>query len=82
MLLIQQLTVAHVIIRIGNKGYINGKVKDCDFKLQKNHEKFENVKSAYHISWKKSPRYYKISFYSKYIPTFNELVIKDTHIQK
>ena len=45
-------------------------------KLQKFHEKFENVKSAYCISWKEGPRYYKISFYYKYIPTFNELVIK------
>ena len=27
-------------------------------------------------------RYYKISFYCKYKPTFNELVIKNTHVQK
>ena len=35
MLLIQQLKVVHVIIRIGNKGYINGNVKDCEFKTSK-----------------------------------------------
>ena len=48
-------------------------------KLQKIHEKFENVKSA---SWKKGPRYYKISFYSEYLHTFNELAIKNILVQK
>ena len=84
MLLIQLLTIAHFVIHIGgNKGYIYGNpLKTAISKLQKIYEKFENVKSAYCLSWKKGPRYYKISFYSKYIHTFNELVIKNTHVQK
>ena len=69
MLLIQLLTVEHVVIHIVSKDYIHGNLKDWIFKI---HVKFENVKPA---SWKKDPRYYKISFYSKYIPMFNELVI-------
>ena len=37
MLLIQLLTVAHFVIHIGgNKGYIYGNVKDCNFKTSKN----------------------------------------------
>ena len=36
MLLIQLLTVAHVVIHIGNKGYIHGNVKDFNFKTSKN----------------------------------------------
>ena len=67
---------------IGNKGYIHGNLKDCNSKLQKLHGKSENVKLAYWIFWKKGPRYYRISFYSKYIPTFSELVIKNTHFQR
>ena len=50
--------------------------------LQKIHEKFETGKSAYCLSLEKGRRYYKISFYFKYIHTFNELVIKNTHVQK
>ena len=42
----------------------------------------KSVKSAYCISWKKGPRYYKISFHSKYTTKFNELVIKNTNAQK
>ena len=36
MLLIQLLTVAHVVIHIGNKGYIHGNIKDLNFKTSKN----------------------------------------------
>ena len=32
MLLFELLAVACVVIHIGNKGYINGNVKDCNFK--------------------------------------------------
>ena len=77
MLLIQLLTAAHVAIHIGNKGYIHGNLKDCNFKTSKNPWKIWKYKS-----WKKGPRYYKISFYSKYIHTFNELVIENTQVKK
>ena len=33
-------------------------------------------------SRKKGPQYCKIPFHSKYIPTFNTLVIKITHVKK
>ena len=36
MLLIQLLTVAHVVIHIANKGYIHGNLKNCNFKTSKN----------------------------------------------
>ena len=35
MLLIQLLTIAHVLIQISNKGYIYGGLKDCNFKNSK-----------------------------------------------
>ena len=73
MLLIQQLTVAHVVIHIGSKGYIHGKVKDCDFKTSKF--------SILYILKERSMVLPNL-LYSKYILMFNELVIKNTHIQK
>ena len=37
------------------------------------------MKSA---SRKKGPRYYKISFYPEDLHTFNELAVKNIHVQK
>ena len=52
-------------------------------------EKYENIKSNIVCleenklnSRKKGPQNCKISFYSKDIPTFNELVIKNTNAKK
>ena len=45
-------------------------------KLQNLSEKYKNIKSTYSI-----PQYLIISFYSKDIPTFNELVIKNTLVK-
>ena len=58
-------------------------------KLQNLSEKHENIKSTYWAyleekklnSRKKGLRYCIISFYSKDIPKFNELVIKNTHVK-
>ena len=44
MLLIQLLTVALVVIHIGN---ISETLKYCNFKTSKNREKLKNLKSAY-----------------------------------
>ena len=46
-------------------------------KLQNLSEKYKNIKSTYSI-----PQYLIISFYSKDIPTFNELVIKNTLVKR
>ena len=43
------------------------------FKTSNLSEKYKNIKSTYSI-----PQDLIISFYSKYIPMFNELVIKNT----
>ena len=43
MLLIKLLTVAHVVIHIGNKGYIQGSLKYYNFKTSKNPSKFWKV---------------------------------------
>ena len=53
-------------------------------------KKYENIISKYCISQKtnklnnrkKGPQYCIISFYSKDIPTFYELVIKNTPVKK
>ena len=50
-------------------------------------EKYENIKPIYLEenklnSRKKGPQYCIISFYSKDIPTFNELVNKNTPVKK
>lgn len=55
--------------------------------------KWENVKLTYCVSWKKKQKnkfdsikkglqYCKNYFYSKYAPTFNEFVIKNTPVKK
>ena len=82
MLLIQQLTVAHVVIHIGSKGYIHGKVKDCDFKTSKNLWKIWKCEIIILYILKERSMVLPNLLYSKYILMFNELVIKNTHIQK
>ena len=44
MLLIQLLTVAHVVIHNGNKSHIHGNLKTAISKFQNILEKFENAK--------------------------------------
>ena len=82
MLLIQLLTIRHVVIHIGIKDDINGSLKYCNFKISKNPWKTWNVKPADGRFWKKGPRYYEISCCSKYVPPFNQLMIKNTYVQK
>ena len=78
MLLIQLLTVPHVVIHIGNKGYIHGNLKDCNFKTSKNpwNQHIVYLQGKTHET-RKSPFTPNI-----YIPTFNELMIKNTHVKK
>ena len=49
-------------------------------------EKYKNIKSTCSIKKftgrKKDPQYLIISFYSEDITTFNELVIKNTHVKR
>ena len=51
-------------------------------KLQNLSEKYKNTKSTYSAKQfkgrKKGSEYLIMSFYSKYIPMFNELLIKNT----
>ena len=55
-------------------------------KLQNPSEKYKNIKSTYSIKQiegrKKGPQYLLISLYSKHIPTFNEIVIKNTLVKR
>ena len=55
-------------------------------KLQNLSEKNENIKSTSSIKQvkgrKKGPQHWIISFYSKDVPTFNELVIKNTLVKR
>ena len=73
ILAIQRLTVAHVVIHIGNKGDIHRSLKYCDVETSKHPWKHENIKWIYCAVYlsenkfnitKKGPKCCKTLFYS------------------
>ena len=74
------LTMAHIVIHnVGNNGDIHRSLKCCiqNFKIS-----FKNIKINKFKGRKKGPQYLIISFYLKYISTFNKSVIKNSIVKR
>ena len=82
--------MVHIVIQNGgSNGDIHRILKYCiqNFKTSLENMKIQNQRILYLEEnkikdRKKGPQYCIISFYSKDIPTFNELVIKNTLVKK